>query len=81
MYLYLIFQTANDDYDTYDSAIVAAESEQEARNIHPGNGDTLNPKVKNYNWVNDPDLVTVKFVGMAAPDVVKGVVLASFNCG
>jgi hypothetical protein len=36
MNLYKISQNSNNDYDTYDSAIVAAESEDAARRIHPG---------------------------------------------
>ena len=35
MKLYLISQDVNDGYDTYDSAVVAAESEEDARSIHP----------------------------------------------
>jgi hypothetical protein len=35
MNIYLISQDKNSDYDTYDSAVVAAESEQDAREIHP----------------------------------------------
>ena len=34
MKLYLISQDVNDGYDTYDSAVVAAESEQDARETH-----------------------------------------------
>jgi hypothetical protein len=33
--LYLISQTVNDDYDTFDSAVVAARDEEDARSIHP----------------------------------------------
>lgn len=35
MNLYLISQTENIGYDTYDSAVVCAESEEEAKNIYP----------------------------------------------
>lgn len=35
MNLYLISQDINVAYDTYDSAVVAAESEQDARTMHP----------------------------------------------
>lgn len=35
MKIYKIFQTVNNDYDTYDSAIVFAESEEDARRICP----------------------------------------------
>ena len=33
--LYLISQNVNDDYDTFDSAVVAARDEEDARSIHP----------------------------------------------
>lgn len=35
MKLYLISQTENSDYGTYDAAVVAAESEEDARTISP----------------------------------------------
>ena len=35
MNLYLISHDADDLYDTFDSAVVAAESEEDARNISP----------------------------------------------
>ena len=35
MKLWLISQNVNRDYDTYDSAVVAAEDEQAARMTHP----------------------------------------------
>ena len=35
MKLYLIKQATNCGYDTYDSAVVIATSEEEARRIHP----------------------------------------------
>jgi hypothetical protein len=37
MKLYKIFQNINNGYDTYDSAIVCAENEEEAKRIHPRN--------------------------------------------
>lgn len=38
MNLYLISQDANKGYDTYDSAVVAAESPEEAVKIYPCEG-------------------------------------------
>ena len=35
MNIYLLTQDVNVDYDTYDAAIVCAESEEEAVKIHP----------------------------------------------
>ena len=35
MKLWLLEQTDNNDYDTYDSCVVVAETEEEAKMIHP----------------------------------------------
>lgn len=75
MKLYLISQTRNNDYDTYDSAVVAAESEKEAAAIHPSG---KNWKVD--TWV-DRDYVAVKYIGEADFQIKRGVILASFNGG
>jgi len=37
MNLYLLTQESNNDYDTFDSCIVASETEEEARLTHPNN--------------------------------------------
>ena len=36
MNLYLLTQTENTGYDTYDSCVVIANTEEEAKLIHPG---------------------------------------------
>ena len=46
MNLYRIWQGQNCSYDTYDSAVVAAESEDGARLIHPSSLESDNP----YMW-------------------------------
>jgi hypothetical protein len=54
MFLYLLQQDINDDYDTYDACLVCAESEEEARKIHPGYS------VKYYrdgNWYDYDDKI------------------------
>lgn len=83
MKLWLISQTARSDYDTYDSAVVAAETEDEARQINP---DGEWPKEGEFrwewgSWCRTPAEVTVKHIGDAAEGVERGVVLASFNAG
>lgn len=50
MNLYLISQTQNQTYDTYDSAVVAAESEQHARAIHPSGRDKIRANMKKDVW-------------------------------
>jgi hypothetical protein len=76
MKLWIISQTVNNNYDTFDSAVVAAETEEEARNINPGGrwGVTFS------TWANDPSEVTVEYLGVTDRDI-SGIVLASFNAG
>lgn len=81
MNLYLISQDVNGGYDTYDSAVVAAVSEDAARAIHPSD------YVKEWNGKNelfgtwcDKQNVTVQLIGTAA-EGISGVVCASFNAG
>ncbi len=50
MNLYLISQNVECGYDTYDSVVVAAESEDDARNIHPDYPDFVT-HVKGNKWM------------------------------
>lgn len=78
LYLYRIFQNENSGYDTYDSAVVCAYSEEDARTIHPcgnsartwGNGDWAAPRE-----------VNVKYLGEAHKSLKRGAIVASFNAG
>lgn len=87
MKLWLISQTANRDYDTFDSAIVAANTEEEAKSIHPDNThrlpapENLDDAYEYRSWVREPKDVTAKIIGTAVPGTKMGVVLASFNAG
>ena len=76
MNLYLISQNVNNNYDTYNSAVVAAESVDAARLIHPSgiDGDT-----EIHDWCCEEDIM-VKLIGIAE-EGVSGVVCASFNSG
>jgi hypothetical protein len=71
MKLWVIKQTENNSYDTYDSAVVAAETEDEAKRVKVGD---------NYSWCS-PEHVTAEYIGEADDSVTAGVVLASFNAG
>ena len=79
--LWKIWQTENADYDTYDSAIVAAETAEDATKIHPsGHAEAWNHKYP--SWASSPSSVFAACVGRAAHDVQGGSVLvASFNAG
>jgi len=75
--LFLLTQTERRGYDTYDSVIVCALSDSEARNIHPNTIVGWGSR----SWCSSPDAVQVQHVGYAKTNVPVGVVLASFNAG
>lgn len=80
--LFLISQTVNNGYDTYDSAVVCAPDEESARLTHPANyvkdWDGSNEAYSAWCAVED---VQARYIGEAAPDMKPGVVCASFNAG
>ena len=81
--LYRIWQDVNGGYDTYDSAIVVARSEDEARKIHPRACNHGRDWTKD-EWAVDewamPDDVGVEQLGTTRMRVGT-VVCASYNAG
>lgn len=76
MNLYKLSQNTNmEEYDTYDSAVVVANTPDEARNIKVGS-------VGDYgSWVAPKD-VKVELIGMAVAKYKKAqIIVASFNAG
>ncbi len=80
MNLYKLSQDENNGWDTYDSCIVAADTPNEAAQIHPcewipdgaWNSDT---------WANKSEDVTVDLIGVAASNIETGIIISSFNAG
>ena len=84
MKLYLISQTENNDYDTYDSAVVYAPDEDTARNLDPLDGLWMTEDDWSHfasAWCSSSDAVSVKYLGEAPIGVETGVVCSSFNAG
>lgn len=91
MNLYKLSQTTFTGYDVYDSAVVAAESEEIARIIHPSTLSFLDypnkeikyiPNGNGYsNWPDDPEYITVEYLGKAAVGTPRGVICSSYNAG
>jgi hypothetical protein len=97
MNLYLLSQTENRGYDTFDSCVVCAPNEEQAKTTHPC-GDRY--YVEGAGWIfsdnpeytsplrrtsasgwASPQYVTAHLIGVADPSVNAGVVIASFNAG
>jgi len=85
MKLWHVKQNENNDYDTFDSMVVAAESEADARQIHPYSerpwADDAWTEGLNGVWCKSPDTPTVELIGNAIPGTKAGIILASFNAG
>jgi len=94
MNIYLISQSSNTGYDTYDSAVVIAEDEYAARTTHPSDyyrwinnecyyvyKDSRLEKYIDTAWVSNPFLVDVEYIGIAADGALPRVVCSSFNSG
>ena len=82
LYLYHISQNVRCGYDTFDYAVVCAESQEEAQRTHPyhfvGPGDSWEDE---DSWATCPAEVFVQYIGIAAPHITKGIVCSSFNAG
>lgn len=88
--LYMISQDKNNDYDTYDAAVVAAYSSKEARTFHPNGAEFMKivgdkvygEKWDKRTWARHPKDVNVRLVGIAARGIKRGdIVCYSYNAG
>ena len=80
MKLYKLFQTIKHGYDVYDSCVVAAKNEDDAKLIHPSGYKDLTSPNWDCDWVEPKD-VHVEEIGTARKHIVRGVICASFNAG
>lgn len=94
MNLYLLEQSVNDYYDTYDSCVVCAKDEESARIISPDKyrkwhdgkfwfqyADGSEREARRGSWCSPSD-VKVKLIGVADASIQEGsVVCSSYNAG
>lgn len=73
--LYLIEQSINTSYGSYDAAVVAAETAKQAANIHPIGTDLKGNR--HGTWVRSADEVKVTLLGTATSGITTGVICAS----
>ena len=81
MKLFLICQKKISGYDTYDSAVVAALSEDDARNMHPNGGNLKTDNDEWGSWVSIDYMHHVKVEYLGETEIDRGVICASFNAG
>lgn len=77
--LWLLVQGERNGYDTYDSCVVCAHTENEARNITPS---TYRP-FDSSDWASSADNVIAVFLGFADDKTLTTgtVICSSFNAG
>lgn len=80
MKLWLLTGTAS-GYDTYDSVVVAATTEEKAKQIFPMEGARGWEWYPEQVWARAPKDVKAVLIGTAIRGTPEGVVLASFNAG
>lgn len=92
MKLFKIERQTGGGYDTFDMAVVAANTAKEAQRISP-NGwqiwvpdagwvrkSTMKPENYHGDWTS-PNDVEVTLIGTAKPGTESGVIVARFNAG
>lgn len=75
MKLWLISQDVNSGYDTYDSAVVSAETEDDARKAPPTDSKWFRADTE---WA-DPKDVNVRYLGETTEPA--GAICASYKAG
>jgi hypothetical protein len=84
LFLYKIWQEMNNSWDTYDSAVVCAASEEDAKKIHPNEAykDVPDDDIWKLRQWADIKHVSTELVGTADNGIECGkVICASFNAG
>lgn len=78
MNLYLIYREGGVGYDEYDSAVVVAEDELDAKRIHPDGMNEVDDTPDSGSWRPFAE-IKVKHIGVGSPFIPRGVICASFN--
>ena len=88
-YLYLVERTDKVTWDEYDSFVVCAESEDEARRVYPGGRmffeDDMSEESRKYFkwcWTDKIETLEVTCIGLASVSLKnRQVICSSFNAG
>lgn len=80
MNIYYLSQNVVNGYDTFDSCVVTANSEEEARNMKPSNYCSIGTKQDYAEW-SHPEFVKVQLIGKALDNLPPEVICASYNAG
>jgi len=79
--LWLLTQSKERGFDTYDSCVVAAPTANAAKRIHPSGREVPSGWWRSLDWPSDPHDIEATLIGVADSSIAPGVVCASFNAG
>ena len=86
MYIYKVSQDENNDYDTYDSFVVVAFNEDQARKTSPNDNDDFSYYDFNVDygrdcyWASSESNVKVELIGVADEKYTEPTIIcSSFN--
>ena len=81
MKLWLISWNPSRSWEVYTAAIVAAETQEQARSISPDDGDEIDWKAQlgNTDWATSPDQIKVRYIGEAKEGTEQGVILVDYR--
>jgi len=77
--LYLLERNEQVGYNEYDSCVVCAKDEEEAKTIHPSNDTDAEDSYG--TWTTTKENIDVTLLGTALKGMKKGVICTSFNAG
>ena len=81
MNLYYLTQNDSTGYGTYSDMVVAAETEEEARHIHPMKDLPKAWAERIWGWAKSPENVKVELIGKATKHVKSGIICKSYHAG
>ena len=80
MKIFLLKQSENKWWDIYDSCVVCAENEEEAKSIHPYWRDFIENE-QYWDWAYTKEWIICEEIGEANEKQERWVICASFNAG
>ena len=81
MKIYLLSQDYNTGYDTYDSCVVCAKNEDDAKKITPYGREFEEGDGYGGAWAIKLSQITCEELGNANKNQKRGLIVASFNAG
>lgn len=81
-YIYLVSQSHNSGYDTFDSFVVIADDEEQARNTHPRGGGLKDDYFGSDSWcpLSFKHEIDVRLIGVTHKQELE-IICTSFKAG